>query len=48
MNRPHQARTFLIRVGSHSYTGIFLCSVDAVLDAMDRYPEAQRIAVSSK
>lgn len=35
----------LIKVDGVTYGGLFLCTVDAVLDAMDLYPQASRISV---
>ncbi len=37
---------FCITVDGEKYTGIFAHSCDAVIDAMDRFPDARRISVT--
>ena len=36
---------FLIKVGGQQYEGLFACSIDAVFDALERFPGAQGIFV---
>lgn len=36
---------FTIRANNIRYSGLFACSIDAVLDAMERFPGAARISV---
>ena len=38
-------RSFLITVDGQSYTGLFPESFDAVIDALERHPGANRISV---
>lgn len=38
-------RKFLIKVGGQRYEGLFACSFDAVLDALERFPEARCVFV---
>lgn len=36
---------FLIKVGGQQYEGLFACSIDAVLDALERFPGARGVFV---
>jgi hypothetical protein len=36
---------FLIKVGGQQYEGLFACSCDAVLDALERFPGARGVFV---
>lgn len=36
---------FLIKVGGQQYEGVFACSCDAVLDALERFPGARGVVV---
>lgn len=36
---------FLIKVDARQYEGLFAHSFDAVLDALERFPEARRVIV---
>lgn len=38
-------RKFLIKVGGQQYEGLFACSCDAVIDALERFPEARSVFV---
>ena len=38
-------RKFLIVVDGHKYTGLFLSSMDAAIDALEKNPDASRISV---
>jgi len=38
-------RKFLIKVSGQQYEGLFACSCDAVLDALERFPDARSVFV---
>jgi len=40
-------RKFLIRVDGMLFQGLYPCSVDAVVDALDIFPAARRISVKA-
>ena len=38
-------RKFIVKVDGIKYEGVFAHSCDAVMDAIDRFPDARRISV---
>lgn len=38
---------FIITVDGVKYKGIFACSCDAVIDAIERHPKARRVSVKA-
>ena len=38
-------KSYFIKVDGHSYEGLFSHGIDAVIDAMDKFPNATRISV---
>lgn len=37
-------KKFAITVGALSYEGLFASSCDAIIDALDRFPEARKVS----
>ena len=40
-------RKFLIKIDGRQYEGLFACSIDAVLDALERFPSARGVFVKA-